>query len=517
MRLSLIVLLCSTAALGQSQAPPLPKIGLDAPALDAEQGPTLGTDAQTLGAGNFRVGIAGHYEREPLRLVHVIDGTIEKEVRAIIANRVTTQIFGAVGLTSWLDLHLQLPLVVYQDGSDAIAFGLMPVRSFGVGSPVVGARAQLLSESRGSPINLALQLDGQLPIGSVEAHTGNQLSIAPQGHLSWNRGSFHAGAVVGLLFRKEAAYGSEVLGHAFDGGLTVGYGDRVVVELTGRTHLPFTNEGPSADLLAGVRVLRLGMFELFAATGPSFGLAPGVPTFRAIAGGTLVSTREVDPCLSPHPPIDACPLLDADGDGVLNGSDACPLDKGPASNRGCPLPPPPPPPPAAAPAPAVAVAPPPIVDRDGDQVPDRIDNCPDEKGPADNQGCPSGRRQLVVITSKALVIKERVFFDFAKATIQPRSYELLNQVAAVLAVHPEVQHIDIDGHTDNVGGRAMNLKLSQARSMSVMEYLVQHGVEVERLRAHGYGFDRPLVSNETSSGRDLNRRVEFNITSEAHP
>jgi len=133
------------------------------------------------------------------------------------------------------------------------------------------------------------------------------------------------------------------------------------------------------------------------------------------------------------------------------------------------------------------------------------------KGPASNQGCPEKERQLVIITSGKLIIKEKVFFATAKATILPRSFALLNNVAQVLRDHPEIQLVRVEGHTDAQGGREYNVSLSQRRANSVKDYLIHQGVDGIRLQAKGFGPDKPADTNKTDAGRSNNRRVEFVI------
>jgi OOP family OmpA-OmpF porin len=69
--------------------------------------------------------------------------------------------------------------------------------------------------------------------------------------------------------------------------------------------------------------------------------------------------------------------------------------------------------------------------------------------------------------------------------------------------------IEIQGHTDNKGAAAYNLKLSDRRAASVRKYLVAHGVATDRLVSRGYGLTRPIVPNDTEQNRALNRRVQF--------
>lgn len=101
-----------------------------------------------------------------------------------------------------------------------------------------------------------------------------------------------------------------------------------------------------------------------------------------------------------------------------------------------------------------------------------------------------------------------VLFDFNKATLQPASDGPLGQVAALMAANPSLK-IEVQGHTDNVGGDDYNQKLSEARARSVMTWLTQHGVAAGRLTAKGYGKTRPIADNNTDEGRMRNRRVEI--------
>ncbi|MEL6616135.1 MAG: OmpA family protein, partial [Bacteroidota bacterium] len=101
-----------------------------------------------------------------------------------------------------------------------------------------------------------------------------------------------------------------------------------------------------------------------------------------------------------------------------------------------------------------------------------------------------------------------VLFAFAKSNLLPVSERTLNAVATVLQRYPELR-IEIGGHTDNVGSDATNDRLSGERAAAAAAYLVASGVASDRLRAVGYGERLPVASNETDTGRALNRRVEF--------
>jgi outer membrane protein OmpA-like peptidoglycan-associated protein len=90
-------------------------------------------------------------------------------------------------------------------------------------------------------------------------------------------------------------------------------------------------------------------------------------------------------------------------------------------------------------------------------------------------------------------------------------------VARLLLAHPELKQIRVEGHTDNVGAAAYNKDLSARRAASVVRYLTGKGVAAERLAAAGYGFERPIATNETALGRAKNRRVEFTILGQGTP
>ena len=167
-----------------------------------------------------------------------------------------------------------------------------------------------------------------------------------------------------------------------------------------------------------------------------------------------------------------CPL-DTDGDGVYDYMDDCPntprgvrVDK-----KGCPL------------------------DRDGDGVYDYLDQCP---------GTPKDAK----VNERGCWILGGILFATAKWNIKPEVYPALDEIAEVLQKNPTLR-VEIQGHTDNIGNEAYNMKLSENRARAVMEYLVRKGIQPQQLSAAGYGFSRPIAYNDTPEGRAKNRRVEL--------
>lgn len=102
-----------------------------------------------------------------------------------------------------------------------------------------------------------------------------------------------------------------------------------------------------------------------------------------------------------------------------------------------------------------------------------------------------------------------IYFDFASAEIKPQSKPTLDEIAAVMGAHPDWK-LNVGGHTDNIGGDAFNLQLSQQRAEAVKTALVtQYKISADRLTTAGFGASSPVETNETMEGRARNRRVEL--------
>jgi outer membrane protein OmpA-like peptidoglycan-associated protein len=115
----------------------------------------------------------------------------------------------------------------------------------------------------------------------------------------------------------------------------------------------------------------------------------------------------------------------------------------------------------------------------------------------------------VTLTAKEVKIRNQIMFKTGSAEIDERSSPLLSEIADVLLRNPQAAHVQVQGHTDNVGDPEANLTLSQQRAEAVVQWLVSAGVGTDRLEAKGYGDSRPLVPNLTPGNRARNRRVQF--------
>jgi len=113
-----------------------------------------------------------------------------------------------------------------------------------------------------------------------------------------------------------------------------------------------------------------------------------------------------------------------------------------------------------------------------------------------------------------IVSMSDVLFDTGKYSLKPGAREKLAKVAGILLAYPSL-NIEVGGYTDNVGGDAMNQTLSENRAGSVRDYLVQQGVATNSVSSKGFGNTLPVASNNNSTGRQQNRRVELLVSGEA--
>jgi OOP family OmpA-OmpF porin len=134
-------------------------------------------------------------------------------------------------------------------------------------------------------------------------------------------------------------------------------------------------------------------------------------------------------------------------------------------------------------------------DSDNDGVYDGDDKCP---------GTPIG----AAVNAVGCWTLDNVLFDFDKSIIKSMAYPILDDVVAIMKKNPGMS-VQLNGHCDNVGTPEYNLDLSLRRANAVRDYLVRKEILWKRLETQGYGFTQPVALNGTSSGREMNRRVEL--------
>jgi outer membrane protein OmpA-like peptidoglycan-associated protein len=239
------------------------------------------------------------------------------------------------------------------------------------------------------------------------------------------------------------------------------------------------------ELLLGMILRPHHDWSIYVGAGPGLTSGVATPDFRVFAGVRFA--RRV---------VGKEGYRDSDGDGIIDANDQCPKvpeDRdGFEDHDGCP-----------------------DLDNDRDGIPDDEDECPNVAGQrhaGDGNGCP--KRGYAVVRHGNLLIFGKVLFESGSAKLTHESENLVDQIAEALKTHPEVAHLRVEGHTDDLGGADLNMKLSQQRAESVMHELKSRGVDERRLTARGYGETRPLVPNSSPGGRAKNRRVEFVVVGE---
>lgn len=215
---------------------------------------------------------------------------------------------------------------------------------------------------------------------------------------------------------------------------------------------------------------------------------PDTPGLKIFAGcpdrdsDGVEDRKDACPDVPGDPAHRGCP--DTDGDGLYDYEDRCIREAGPAENKGCPW-----------------------KDTDMDGVLDKDDACPTVKGVVEEKGCPRLPKKELETVKTAF---DNLEFETGKEVIRKSSYPSLNALASLLVSKPNYG-LQIDGHTDNVGNDAYNQLLSEKRAKAVKDYLVKKGVAEEKIASAGYGETRPVATNDTPQGRQLNRRVEMKI------
>jgi len=578
--IALGILLCASASAAQPLA--MPAHDLERFTLDPSGGGSLVVGgARLLPAGAFRLVVAGHFERNPL-LLNVGGST----AGALVANRSTVHVDGAWGPTDRLELGFDLPLIADQTGADLTRYGLASPASSGLANPLLHGRFAFVSAADGGAalglrLTLGLPIGSKDALGGGAGMT--TASATPALEASLPLGPMLLSAQAGVLLRSAEPLDTRKLSSEAIGALALGLPDNAFrPEIMVRGDVPLGDLPAGMEVLAGLsHALGSPSIRLFALGGAGLGSLPGIPAYRVLAGlsytpsaapparsepiapivekpavaAVVVASApacppapacpqsecaacpacaacavcpvpvatKADPCAPGtfHQPAD-CPALDDDGDGVPNGGDKCPLERGAQATSGCPAPdrdhdgiadlddrcPA-----EFGPSDNLGC---PLKDADGDSVADVVDNCPAVKGVADNQGCAKEEPQQVVITRERInrvrsriKLKAAVNFESGKAVVPAASFAVLDQVASLLAAHPELAKLRVEGHTDNQGAEKANLKLSDARAKAVQAYLEGHGVKKGRLSAKGFGPSLPLDSNENEPGRAKNRRVEL--------
>lgn len=439
---------------------------------------------------------------DPLTLVAA--GTSSKAV-SLVGSRLQLDVMASVGLFDFLEVGVDMPLVLFQGSDNLEAIGTEGfIQSFTPADLRFTAKVAvpgLRRPAEGSGFGSALTLGMSLPTGSQEA-------FASDGAITWSPGwvldyRFESGILLafnaGAWLRPSRQFADLNWGNS----LTFGLGAEVPIlrangitaigMLTGTT--PLDNIPPEFKHLPSEFLLGLRWYTGLGLTftvggGGGCGCSPTSPTLRFFTSLIWVpaKTREWEAIQRfkepPEPPLPPPPPVDPDGDSVIGEGDRCPNAPGPVENGGCP-----------------------DTDRDGDGVMDRLDPCPlVAAGARGRGGCPLAR-----IEGNKIAILDQVHFATDQDVILPESFPILEEVAEEILGHEEIQRVLVEAHTDARANDAYNYDLSRRRADSVRNFLLDSGVAVERLCSAGFGRSRPLVANDSETNMALNRRVEFTL------
>ncbi len=468
-------------------------------------------------------GLVLDYARKPLVLVDA-DG---EEVVGIVDNHLYAHLGGSLVLWEDLRIGVNLPILLVNNGDGGRLNGLSFETDEGaaIGDLRLAVDYRLLGADR-DVARLSAGFRVHFPTGNEQAFAGDDnIRITPQVMFAGDSNDIAYAARVGLGLRfRDGDFAGETFNSELQLGLAVGYrflDDKAL--LVGPELFAAPAVGGDGDGTFGntnpVELLLGAHYDVNDEWTAGFGIGPGLasgfgsPSFRIVAnvGWSAPVDQDTDrdgvknpDDACPHvagvwnanPAINGCPALDSDGDTVADALDACPSVAGlpnadPAKN-GCPI------------------------DADSDGIMDPQDACPNESGspnvdPA-KHGCP-----LAKIDQGQIKIMEQVQFEIGSARIRSESDTLLQAVLRVLKEHPEIEHVSVEGHTDNRGARDMNRTLSNDRAAAVVQWLIYNGVSRDRLASVGFGPDRPIDDNRTEVGRQKNRRVEFHIQGPAAP
>ncbi|HVR21138.1 MAG TPA: OmpA family protein [Polyangiaceae bacterium] len=469
-----------------------------------------GADAR--GAGVLRARLGADYAFAPLV---VLDA--DQLPFRVVSHQLRLEPGVSFALAHRVLLSLDVPVVLAEAGEmatvpsagDAAASEtLEPGSAPALGDVHLGARARLLGNAD-SPVKLAAGAELWFPAAS-EPWAGDgafraKPALTTSAESARLRGALELGFLVRtservpslLPLRTSSAlvFGIATAAALDSGGeLFVGPEMTLALGVADGAKL-FDPRSTSGQALLGARyVPNLGPIVVALGAGPGFGQAPGAADFRVLASVSF----------SPEAPP---PLPDGDDDRVPDERDACPSVPGSPSEdplmNGCPELP---------------------TDTDGDAIPDILDACPRTPGPANVErrlhGCPPPKPSetqppapppTVEIVRDELTLAQQVQFETGTAVLRSESDPILTDVVRLLAEHPDIESVEVQGHTDETGTVELNRRLSEERARSVVAWLVQHGVARERVVAKGYGKTQPIADNSTEEGRAKNRRVVFRI------
>lgn len=502
---------------------------------------------------SYRVALLWSYVSDPFVLddPSALDPGYEPVRGRVVTSQTVLHLTGAYGVLDWLELGVDLPLILQQAGEPltGLADPNEVDASFGMGDLRLVPRIALVDLPLGEDagIRVATMLDASLPTGRTSAFQGGGLRLEPIAAIEWRLPwRIRVAGNVGYAWREREV---QTLGVTVDDQITWAVAlDLPVVRDLGPVNRAGIVAEVASDLSREAVVgAKASAFGFSGVVGVGAGLeddplAPAWRMFVAIGYGGDVPflTAKIkgdadgdgiaaadDKCPDEAEDVDGfedddgCPDLDDDGDGIADAKDKCPKDPEDIDtfedDDGCP-----------------------DLDNDDDGVTDRFDRClfepEDRDGFQDGDGCPEADNDSDRIADAAdqcpldpedydhdrdedgcpdfdqsMAVDVVVYFESDSDEIRPEQYYELDRVAHTLVAAPESLHVWLEGHADDSGSTEHNLKLSQRRSENIRNYLVGRGVPSRKITTVAYGETKGVRENLTDLDKYVNRRVEFRV------
>lgn len=422
----------------------------------ADTGNYLGVyGSQVLPRGKFSLGFTADYAHEPV----ILENAAGAKIRNIIGREIGGHLHGSFGILDWWDVGLLVSTASYLQFFTSATASETRIR---MGDLLLTSRLRLVDNEK-APVGLTFMPMVSFPTGQGASLVGN------------NR--FAGGGM--LIFDTKRA------GDRFSLALNAGYELRESVALsTGTTVNDLVLYGLGANLALLPNLDLIGEIRGFTLAGDLFGAQ-----LRPIEGSGAVRIY-----VSPH-----WAMTVGGGSGLITGL-GTPVFRALAGlsyipeHKGFERKP--------------KVKKEKITDTDGDGVNDDLDRCPTEVGVPENGGCPP-EPKVVITPEEYRILTRPIQFDFEKASLRPDALPILQTLLEAMKAKPSIRRISIEGHCDERGTEKFNQWLSEERARSVRGYLVDNGIEGERLEMEGFGESRPVDPAHHREAWIQNRRVEF--------
>lgn len=499
-----------------------------------------------------------NYGNQPLVLR---DGDGDK-VDELVGHHGAAHMLFSLGVRDRFEVGLDIPVVLFQDGNDLPGSGTdLGGAGAGLGDIRLVPKAQLWSsraDKEDDGVALAVLVDGRLPTGSSEALRGDDFRLGPQMAFDGVVNGVRGGVNVGYTYRSAQEFENLDVRDTLDWKVAAEVSVIDELNITGELSGKLTpaadslrSEESPMEMLMGAK-FAMGDVDVVAGGGLGLTRGYGTPRFRSFLGmgwrPGWGQDDEVTPAPQPEPECTEetvaadCPDASATvcEDGILITDVAICVDGecayeeerqecadgyecGETNGEA-----------------ACVEAPECRADTDCTEVPEPVCEdgvlqtfealCVDEAceypmatekecgedyecGRSDGQAACVERTDRVEVDEETqrIEISEMIQFETGSDRITSESQSIIDEIAQVMENHPEVELVRIEGHTDNVGERQMNMDLSKDRANAVRTALVERGIDQERMEVAGFGPDEPIADNATPEGRAENRRVEFHI------